>query len=98
NFICTDISDDGTYLILAITNNQLADTTNPIADTRIIFWDGGNTTTWLREHSIPDPFIFKRLKTPFGSYAYGVTGIWQISIGGVKKIYDRATGIYSVNH
>lgn len=90
---CTAISDDGTNVVLAITNNQVADK-NFISDTRILFWDGFTTNTWIREYNINDPLIYKLLKTPFGVFAFGITGIWQVSIDGARKVFSRSTGIY----
>lgn len=92
---CTDISDDGTYVVLAVTNNIGCDTT-VLADTRIIFWDSADTL-WTREFQINDPFIYSLEKTPFGLFAFGATGIWQVSFGGIKKVYSRSPGIYSTN-
>lgn len=96
NMKATDISDDSFYAVIAITDNILCDP-NAIADTRIIFWDGTNTIAWTKEYPINDPFIYALEKTPIGLFAFGVTGIWQVSFGGVKKVYSRSTGIYSVS-
>jgi hypothetical protein len=93
-FYTTAISDDGTYPILAITRNKTVDPTL-LTDTRILFWDGANTSAWLREYAIPDPLIYKLEKTPIGVFAFGVSGIWQVSLGGVKKVFNRSPGIYT---
>lgn len=90
---CTDISDDGTYAVIAITDNYTANI-NAMADTRVLFWDGF-TSSWLREYPIPDPFVYSLRKTSIGLFASGVTGIWQVTFNGVKKVYSRSSGIYS---
>ncbi len=90
------ISDDGTYVILAITTNR-GGATDIIGSTRILFWDGATTASWLREYTITDPFIYAMKKTPIGIFAFGITGIWQVSIGGVKKVFNRPPGVYTVN-
>lgn len=89
----TDISDDGTYVIIASTDNFLCDTTI-LANTQILFWDGFSSQ-WQRQYPINDPFIYAVEKTPFGVFAFGVTGIWQVSFNGVKKVFSRSPGIYS---
>lgn len=94
--IVTDISDDGTYAAIAITNNVGCDP-NALADTRIIFWDGFDSQ-WLREWPVSDPFIYALEKTPIGLFAYGVTGVWEVTFGGgARKIETRSPGLYSVN-
>lgn len=92
----TDISDDGIYAVIATTRNLTCDT-NALAGSAIIFWDG-YSSSWNREYQIPDPFIFALEHTPIGVFAFGVTGIWQVSYGAEpKKIFAIPTGIYSVN-
>lgn len=88
------ISDDGTYVVAAITRNKAADPTI-LSDTRIIFWDGSVTTGFIRNYSITDPFISRLEKTPAGLFAFGVTGIWQVTFDGVKKIFNHSPGIYT---
>lgn len=94
--IVTDISDDGIYAIIATTKNITCDS-NATSGCSILFWDGFSTT-WSREYQIPDPFIFSLEHTPTGVYAYGVTGIWQVSFGAdPRKIFGHSPSIYSVN-
>lgn len=95
SMMATDISDDGTYAVIAVTDNVSCDTST-MADTRVLFWDG-YSVSWNFEFPIPDPFIYAVEKTPLGVFAFGVTGIWQLSIKGCKKVFSRATGLYSVN-
>jgi hypothetical protein len=83
------------YVILAITKNVAGDPTI-FAETKILFWDS-YSTHWLREYPISDPFIHSIEKTPIGIFAHGVTGIWQISFGGVKKVLSHSPGIYTVS-
>lgn len=91
--IATAISDDGTYAVTAFTNNIACDP-GAYSDTRVIFWDGFSSS-WLREYPIPDPFILSIKKTPIGVFAFGITGIWQVTFSGVKKVFSIPTGIYT---
>lgn len=94
-YIITDISDDSTYAIIAITDNVATDPA-VMGDTRILFWDTFSTS-WNREYSIPDPFIMALEKTPLGVFAYGVTGIWQVFFGAEpRKVFSHPTGVYTV--
>ena len=93
---CTALSDDGVYVIAAITRNVTGDTTM-LDDTRILFWDGSTTTGFVRDYPITDPFIYALKKTPTGVFAYGVTGIWQVSFDGVKKVFSHNPGVYTVS-
>jgi len=93
---CTALSDDGTYVVAAITKNVSGDS-NLLMDTRVIFWDGSTTTGFLRDYPITDPFIYALKKTPNGVFAYGVTGIWQVSFDGVKKIFSHNPGVYTAS-
>jgi hypothetical protein len=91
--VVTDISDDGQYVCLAVTDNNEGDP-NRLGDTRILWWDGVSSS-WLREYPITDPFIYALKKTPIGVFAFGVTGIWQITFSGSKKIFNQAPGVYT---
>src|SRR3990167_4416435 len=94
--ICTALSDDGIYVIAAITRNTFADA-SILSDTRVLFWDGSTTTGFVRDYPITDPFIYALEKTPNGVFAYGVTGIWQVSFDGVKKVFSHAPGVYTTS-
>lgn len=89
------ISDDGTYVVIAITRNIQADTTL-FVNTRILFWDAF-ASSWLREFVIPDPFIYSLRKTTIGTFAFGITGIWHVTFRGIKKILSIAPGVYTLN-
>lgn len=89
----TAISDDGTYAVIGISNNSRGDT-GAYSDTRILFWDGFSSS-WLREYPITDPFIFAIKKTPQGVFAFGITGIWQVTFNGVKKVFSHPPEIYT---
>lgn len=94
--VCTALSDDGIYVVAAITKNYTGDP-NLLMDTRVLFWDGSTTTGFLRDYPITDPFIYALNKTPNGVFAYGVTGIWQVTFDGVKKIFSHAPGVYTAS-
>ncbi len=89
----TAISDDSVYAVIAITDNIACDP-GAFADTKILFWDGFSSS-WLREHRISDPFILSIKKTPIGVFAFGMTGIWEVTFAGVKKVVSHPTGIYT---
>ena len=90
NYLVTSISNDGIYVVIAITdNNQL---TSGFADTRVIFWDGANTSSWIREYHIDEPFINSLTRVGNSVIAQGQRGLYDISFGGVKKILSRFTG------
>jgi hypothetical protein len=93
--IPTAISDDGVYAVIAVTDNISCDT-DGLSDTRILFWDG-SAGSWNREYSISDPFIYAIKRTPVGVFAFGQTGIWQLSFSSVpKKILSHSPGIYAI--
>jgi len=94
NSTATAISDDGIYAIIAVSNNSRGDT-GAYADTRILFWDGFSSS-WLREYPLTDPLIYAIKKTPVGVFAFGITGIWQVTFGEVKKIFSHPPGVYTV--
>lgn len=94
--IATDISDDGQYVVIAITRNTTA-TTTMLYDSKILYWDGSSTTGYLKDFTITDPLIYALRKTPMGLFAFGITGIWQVSFDGVKKIFNHSPGIYTAS-
>lgn len=91
---CTDISDDGLFLIIATTKNYTNDPSVE-AGCNILFWDTYSPLT-SRVYEIPDPFIFSLEKTSKGVFAIGTTGIWQVGYGfEPQKVFSRTPGIYS---
>lgn len=92
----TDISDDGEWVVLAITRNTAADA-NLFSDSQVLYWDGSKTTGFLKAHTITDPFIYALKKTPIGLFAYGLTGIWQVTIEGVKRVFNHNPGVYTAS-
>lgn len=88
------ISDDGTYAVIAITRNSFGDSTNLVAS-RILFWDG-YSSSWLRDYPVSDPCIYCLRKTPIGLFAFGATGIWQVTFDGLKKVFSVSPGLYTV--
>lgn len=89
NFVVTDISDDGVYVVIAITSN--AQSQDAFSDTRIIFWDGSDSL-WTREYRIDDQFIVSLTRVGNSVIAQGQYGIYEVSFGGgVKKILARYT-------
>ena len=95
NSYCSALSDDGIYVIAALTRNSSADATL-FNESKIIFWDGSRTTGFLRDFTITDPIIYSIQKTPIGIFAFGNTGIWQVTFDGVKKIFNHNPGVYLV--
>lgn len=95
NQIITDISDDGIYAVIAVTDNIVFDQTI-FPTTKVLFWDG-NASSWLREYAIPDPFIYALEKTPDGTFAFGITGIWQVTFNGIKKILSLPPNVYTLS-
>ncbi len=89
------ISDDGIYVVVALTRNFTGDS-SILLDSRIVYWDGSTTTGFLRDFVITDPLIYSLQKTPMGLFAFGLTGIWQVTISGVKKVFDHPPGVYTV--
>lgn len=92
--VVSALSDDGVYVIAAITRNLTADP-DVLVDSRIVFWDGSVTTGFLRDYPITDPLIYSIQKTPVGVFAFGLTGIWQVSFDGVKKIFSHSPGMHT---
>lgn len=90
NMTVTDISDDGIYLYIAITdNNQFIGAS--VADTRILIWDT-YSSSWQREYSIRDPWIQSLTRVGNVVYAQGQQGIYECTFGGVKRVLSRFTG------
>lgn len=85
----TAISDDGTYLVVAVTENSAGN--NTFAHNRIVFWDT-YSAQWTREWEIKDPFIWALKKMGNVVYAFGQYGIYEVSFGGVKKVLSRLVG------
>lgn len=85
----TAISDDGTYLVVAVTENSAGN--NTFANNRIVFWDTFSAQ-WTREYEIRDPFIWALKKVGNVVYAFGQYGIYECSFGGVRKILSRLIG------
>lgn len=90
NYLVTAISDDGTYVVIAITDNTQF--TPGFSDTRIIFWDGANTSYWIREYSLSEVFINSLKRVGTLVIAQGQRGLYEISFNGVRKILSRFTG------
>lgn len=89
------ISDDGIYAVIALTKNTSADST-VLDGSVILFWDGA-ASSWLRSYPISDPLIYSIKKTPVGVFGFGITGIWQITFDGVKKVFSHSPGIYTAS-
>lgn len=88
-FKVTSISDDGTYLVVAVTENSSGYTT--FASNKIVFWDT-YSAQWTREWEIRDPFIWALKKMGNVVYAFGQYGIYEVSFGGVRKVLSRLIG------
>ena len=69
DYVCLDITDDGTYLVAAITKN-LGDESMFVSN-KIIFWDQ-QAPSWSREWEINDTHISALKKV--GSLIYVMTG------------------------
>lgn len=85
----TAVSDDGTYLVVAVTENSAGFTT--FARNKVVFWDLFSSQ-WTREWEIKDPFIWALKKIGNTCYAFGQYGIYEVSFSGVKKILSRLIG------
>jgi hypothetical protein len=85
----TALSDDGTYLVVALTENSGGYDT--FSRNKIVFWDL-YSPQWTREWDIRDPFIWALKKIDNTVYAFGQYGIYEVSFGGVKKILSRLIG------
>lgn len=85
----TDLSDDGTYLVIAGTENL--DGINVFGNNYIYFWDL-HSSQWTREYTIRDPFIWSLQKMGNAVYAFGQYGIYEVSFAGVKKVLSRFIG------
>lgn len=82
--LITSISDDGAYLVIALTENQ--DTADINASNKIIFWDTFSPLQ-NREHIIRDPFIYNLTRMGNTVIAFGQNGIYQVTFdGGVQKL------------
>lgn len=86
---CTALSDDGTYLVVAVSENSAG--SNTFATNKIYFWDTFSNS-WTREWTIRDPYVFALQKIGNAVYAFGQYGIWEVSFGGVKKVLSRLIG------
>ena len=83
-YSCFSISDDGTYLVLATSQNQ--EGTELFGRNKILFWDT-TSSSWNREYEIPDPFIWKIQKVNNAVIAFGQKGMYEVSFaGGVRKL------------
>ena len=85
----TALSDDGTYLVVAVTENSAGNTT--FANNKVVFWDC-YSSQWTREFDIKDPFIWAMKKMGNTVYAFGQYGIYEVTFGGVRKILSRLIG------
>lgn len=89
-FICTAIADDGSYLVVAISENSMG--SNNFALNKILFWNT-NASSWQVEYSIKDPFIWALKRRGSAVYAFGQYGIYEVTFsGGVRKILSRLIG------
>lgn len=88
---CVALSDDGVYLVIAITDNLVG--SDNFGNTRILFWDT-NTSSWQREYPISDPFVVSMENIGNGVIrVIGQYGIFDVIFGvGVKKVESRLTG------
>lgn len=86
---CTALSDDGTYLVIAVTDNWGGDDSYGV--NKILFWDL-HSSQWTREWEIKDMYIYALKKIGNTVYAFGQYGIYEVSFGGVKKILSRLIG------
>lgn len=96
NSVVTAISDDGTYLVIAITDNKQF--TAGLSNCRILFWDT-NSSTWQREYPVADNFIHSLKRNGNGViFAQGKRGVYQVSFQyGVNKIIGALTGLASTS-
>ena len=86
---CYAISDDGVYLVLALSPNQ--EGVDLFARNKVIFWDTFSSS-WNREYEITDPFIWKLQRVGNAVYAFGQHGVYEVSFGGgVRKLQVRMT-------
>lgn len=85
----TALSDDGTYLVVAVSENIAGN--NTFAENRIVFWDTFSPQ-WTREWKIKDPFIYALKKIGGTNYAFGQYGIYEVTFGGVRKVLSRLIG------
>lgn len=89
-FKVTSLSDDGTYLVIATTENNAG--LNTFSVNKVVFWDL-HSSQWTREYEIRDPFIWALKKMGNAVYAFGQYGIYQVTFdGGVTKILSRLIG------
>src|SRR3990167_4327558 len=90
NLYVTALTDDGVYLVVALTSNL--EGVNVFAENKIRFWDT-SSSLWIREYEIRDPFIYALKHIGNLVYAFGQYGVYEVSFGGgVRKILSRSTG------
>lgn len=90
--IASGLTDDGRYLVLAITTNLVGG--NLSSACKIYFWDTFSDS-WNVEYEIKDPYIWALKSIGGVVYAFGQHGIYQVTFaGGVKKIFSRQIANY----
>lgn len=77
NRMVTALTDDGTYLVIAATENTSLDRAY-YGDTSVYFWDT-NQSSWTREFKIPDTHITSMYRVGDRIYAVGGRGLWVFS-------------------
>lgn len=84
------ISDDTVNLVVAATENINAD--NRFAVNTIYFWDT-YSSSWNREYTVRDPFVWALKRIGRSVYAFGQYGIYEITYdAGPRKLLSRLIG------
>lgn len=99
DYICTTLSDDGSYLVIGITKNSGAVGQNPTYNTtKILFWDT-NSSSWEKEWDLDAPDIISIKKKGSTLYALTSTGLFVFNYSTPpQKVYSLAyTDAASVN-
>lgn len=87
NFTITALSDDGVYLVIAVTEND--GNSIPFSRTKILFWDKVSSS-WNREYDIPESFIVSMKRIGNTVYALGARGIYEVGFNtGAKKVLQE---------
>lgn len=84
------VADDTTHLVIAATENINAD--NRFAVNTIYFWDT-YSSSWNREYTIRDPFIWALKRIGRSVFAFGQYGIYEVTYdAGPRKLLSRLIG------
>lgn len=95
DFLVTDLTDDGTYLVASITKN-LGDNVM-LAENRIIFWDTFSSS-WQREWYIQDSAI-NTIYSRYGNiFVVGGRGLWMCNFVSPPTLIRPLTSSNNVSY